>query len=541
MALIMSISEVVVISSIKPFFESFSSINLLQLEQNEINSINSIIKNAYYFIVVVLICGILRVSVVFTQYRLAGSISAKISTITFKNIINKNYLELKSANQSNYLSILIQDIPRIHDSISSFANLVSNSILVSCLILTLLILETKIFIISIIFIGLTYLLLVNYFGEKLRRSGDLITKFNHSEASLIRASLASIVNLIISDSLNKQLKKYKSIEKNLRLNMANSLIYSQSPRYIVETVCFSLFAIFVIIAVSNQSNINVLAKAGTLAFAFNRALPAAQQIYSAYAYIKSCNASLHKVVLILEQNRKAKNIINTDLLNNKQINIYNSVGLEKNKNYIKISNLGYQYNDKDRLINYPNFTFQQNHPTAITGPSGSGKSTLIELILGLIKPTTGKIIFNQENIKNINIKEYYSNISYLSQSPFLFSGSIYENIQFGSNNDTLDRNELIEIGTKLGLKKEFGSDFLDYMISDFGRNISGGQAQRCSLLRILYQIKPILILDEPCSSLDSFTADLFNDLLFEKAKNSILITITHSKIQSERFDSILIL
>ena len=105
---------------------------------------------------------------------------------------------------------------------------------------------------------------------------------------------------------------------------------------------------------------------------------------------------------------------------------------------------------------------------------------------------------------------------------------------FGSN-DEIDKDLLFKNGEKLGLKDEFGDNFLDYYISDFGRNISGGQAQRCSLLKISSNIKPIIIIDEPSSALDQKTSMLFTDLLLSKAKDSILIVITHSKEQAELF------
>tara|TARA_B100000161_G_scaffold240926_1_gene193202 strand:- start:353 stop:691 length:339 start_codon:yes stop_codon:yes gene_type:complete len=107
---------------------------------------------------------------------------------------------------------------------------------------------------------------------------------------------------------------------------------------------------------------------------------------------------------------------------------------------------------------------------------------------------------------------------------------------FGSN-QKIDKEELYHNGTMLGLKDEFGDNFLNYQISDFGRNISGGQAQRCSLLKIISNIKPILILDEPSSALDIHTSKIFNELLLSKTKKSILIVITHSKSQSDLFSS----
>ena len=158
------------------------------------------------------------------------------------------------------------------------------------------------------------------------------------------------------------------------------------------------------------------------------------------------------------------------------------------------------------------------------------------MILNLLQPSCGEIKLNNVNIKEIDPRYYFGNISYLSQSPFLFSGSIYENILFGSE-QKIDKEELYRNGTMLGLKEEFGDNFLNYQISDFGRNISGGQAQRCSLLKIISNIKPILILDEPTSALDIHTSMIFNELLFSKTNNSILIVITHSKYQSDLFPS----
>ena len=152
----------------------------------------------------------------------------------------------------------------------------------------------------------------------------------------------------------------------------------------------------------------------------------------------------------------------------------------------------------------------------------------------MLKPDKGVIKLNNIDIKKVNLPQYYKNISYLSQSPFLFSGSLYENIVFGNKKD-IPKEELYENGTKLGLRDEFGENFLDYEISDFGRNISGGQAQRCSLLKILSDIKPILIIDEPSSALDRKTSMFFTNVLIEKAKNSILIVITHSEMQADLF------
>jgi ATP-binding cassette subfamily B protein len=473
------------------------------------------------------VCGILRVFLISFQYRTAASISSSISSKAFKKIINQEYVNIKSVNQSKFLSILIQDIPRTSESISNCANLVSNIIILIFISFSLLVIETRLFLISGLFIALSYLLIGLTFAKKLKVNGENITKYNHKETSLARSTMASIVDFIISGSSAKQIKTFRNNEIELRNSYANTLIYSQTPRYIVETVCLSLFTFFILISISSKSSLLIFAQLGTLLFAFNRVLPAAQQTFSAYAFIKSSSSSINNVNQVLSLKEK-KNISALMFKNN---NLFNENRLTKNK--INLIDLAFQYN-KNKKFKFENFEFIQGIPTAIIGKSGSGKTTLIELILKLLDPTNGEIKINNQDINKIDLKEYYRNISYLSQSPFLFSGSLYENIMFGSN-DEIDKDLLFKNGEKLGLKDEFGDNFLDYYISDFGRNISGGQAQRCSLLKIASNIKPIIIIDEPSSALDQKTSMIFTDLLLSKAKDSILIVITHSREQAELF------
>ena len=531
-ALLMSISEVFVLASIKPFIQSFSLENVSNFNFNEQTNLRITLYEARKFLITVFVCGILRIFLIFAQYKIAAAVSAKISSEAFKRIINQDYIYLKSANQSKFLSILIQDIPRTSEAISNFASFCSNIIILCCISLSLLFLEPKLFIFSGILLSFVYLVILFCFAKRLKLNGNNISEFNHKEASIVRSTLASIVDFIVGGSLDKQTNIFRLNEIKLRNSYANTLIYAQSPRYIIETVCLALFTFFIIVSISSDTSLLIFAQLGTLLFAYNRVLPASQQTYAAYAFIKASSKSIENLISVFHL--KSIRISKKSIVKN-QINIKNDFFENSNFNKITIHNLNFEYENNKKII-YRDCQFEEGRPTAIVGKSGSGKTTLIELILRLLVPSKGQIKLNNININKLNPNSYYSNISYLSQSPFLFSGSIYENIMFGSNNE-MSYEELYENGIKLGLEQEFGENFLDYKISDFGRNISGGQAQRCSLLKILSNIKPILILDEPSSALDKNTSMIFNELLLSKSKKSILIVITHSQFLSDLFTS----
>ena len=173
-ALCMSLSEVVVLSSIKPFIQSFSSLSKNSLSSLDSNPNKIILMEAYKFLSTVILCGILRVFLISFQYRTAASISSSISSKAFRKIINQEYVNIKSVNQSKFLSILIQDIPLTSESISNCANLVSNIIILIFISLSLLVIETRLFLISGLFIALSYLLIGLTFAKKLKVNGENI-------------------------------------------------------------------------------------------------------------------------------------------------------------------------------------------------------------------------------------------------------------------------------------------------------------------------------------------------------------------------------
>ncbi|KAL6229973.1 hypothetical protein BDW75DRAFT_223876 [Aspergillus navahoensis] len=188
-----------------------------------------------------------------------------------------------------------------------------------------------------------------------------------------------------------------------------------------------------------------------------------------------------------------------------------------------------------------NFEIPQGTNVAIVGPSGGGKSTIAALLLRFYSPSEGRVLINGKDIKEMNAKSLRRKIGVVAQEPVLFSGTIAENISYGSPHST--RSEIVAAARKANC--QFISDFpdgLDTQVGPRGAQLSGGQKQRIAIARALIKDPDILILDEATSALDAESETLVNSALAALLRgNNTTISIAHRLSTIKRSDSIVVL
>lgn len=198
---------------------------------------------------------------------------------------------------------------------------------------------------------------------------------------------------------------------------------------------------------------------------------------------------------------------------------------------IKGDGLAYKYVDSDIKIKFPDFIFKTGDVVILNQKSGKGKSTLINLIMNLTTPTTGNIFIDYEN-KTIkpNIK---SLVSFVPQESILLNDTILNNIIFTSNitEDNIDIDRLKIVFNLAGLSHlniGFDEIFTRYC-GERGGALSGGQVQRIHIARILYENRPILIMDEPTSAIDNEGEIELLLKINDELKSKITIIASHNK------------
>ena len=198
------------------------------------------------------------------------------------------------------------------------------------------------------------------------------------------------------------------------------------------------------------------------------------------------------------------------------------------------------------MLSNLNCTFEPGRVHAIVGPSGSGKSTLVNTILGLHPAISGSIkVGNSETESSalrdaVPVKAWLANIGYLSQQPFLFNGTVKDNLTMRVPNMTVDEDEVNRLIDRLDLTDCLGETPLEFELLEGGNNLSGGQQQRLAILRALRIQRPVLILDEATSALDGLKRDAVFELLRKRANvGTNVLLITHDMSLAEQCDTIL--
>ena len=164
---------------------------------------------------------------------------------------------------------------------------------------------------------------------------------------------------------------------------------------------------------------------------------------------------------------------------------------------------------------------------ALVGPSGSGKSTFINLVIGFLRPSTGAIKLDGQDMATIDLRTSRKFLSVVAQDTILFDGTVYENVTYGMPNPTA---ELAESALRAANAWEFVEklpDGIDTIVGERGARISGGQKQRLAIARAIIRDPRILVLDEATSALDSESERLIQSALHELMKSRTTFVVAH--------------
>lgn len=208
---------------------------------------------------------------------------------------------------------------------------------------------------------------------------------------------------------------------------------------------------------------------------------------------------------------------------------------------IEFRNVRFSYTNGDEILKGVSFIAEGGKTTALVGPSGAGKSTVISLIPRFYDPSGGEILIDGQDIAHVTKQSLRNGLAYVSQQPYLFEGSIRDNIRYGRPTAT---DAEVEEAAKLAYAHDFirtQPQGYDTAVGENGVTLSGGQRQRLSIARALVRNAPILLLDEATSALDTESEAAVQKALDHAMSGRTVVVIAHRLSTVVNADKIIVM
>jgi ATP-binding cassette, subfamily B, bacterial PglK len=207
---------------------------------------------------------------------------------------------------------------------------------------------------------------------------------------------------------------------------------------------------------------------------------------------------------------------------------------------IQLDNISYSYtNTSEKAINDISLSIKKGEVIGLIGASGSGKSTLVDILLGLLTPTKGKLLIDGKDISS-NLRGWQNQIGYVPQSIYLTDDTLKSNIAFGLAIDKIDEKAVAD-AIKASQLESFVNDLpdgIETVVGERGVRLSGGQRQRIGIARALYHNPEILILDEATSALDTETEHYVMQAIYALQRTKTIVIVAHRLSTVEKCDKL---
>ncbi len=502
------------------FLSEFPEITSFLFQELKISPDNLLFVSLFTLVSFYLLKTAFMIFLAFKSGRFIFSIRKKVSEALYKSYLYSSYAFILQRNSSDIIRNINNDIGYFTSGLRSLVVILVESILLLGIFLVLIAIEPLGIAAIAPFLALTFLLIRYLTKDRLLSYGNTRQTYDGKRILHLQHTVGSIKDIKMTSKEPEFLEEFYQLNSPGIDAEKKQFIISQLPRLFLEAgiiFCVGSLVLFLLYLL-NRTPEAVALTLGILAVAIFRMLPSVNRILTAAQQLRYTIPSFN--ILANEMDKSKETHIKE--------NISSKNYLDFNKE-ISIKGLTFKYPETDtNVLENINLKIPKYSLVGLVGESGTGKSTFVNLLLGLLSPSEGKILVDGEDVQT-NLSNWQKKIGYVQQKTFLLDASLKVNISLNFTDQNLDE-EQIKLSIRDSQLENFLSSLpegLETILGEGGSKLSGGQQQRIGIARALYRNTDILVLDESTSNLDSETEKRFMDSVLKMKGKKTIILISH--------------
>lgn len=442
----------------------------------------------------------------------------------FRNFLAKPYEYFLSLKTGELIRIIEGDVNQAYSLLMILIGLFSEIFTSVAIIAVILIASPLMTVFVGVVMGLSLLIIAKIIRPVLARKGLEWQKHRALSNKWFLEGIHGIKDIKVSGKEKYFLDNFSHSSFKAAHAEKWSVALNHIPRLMIEMVSISSMLLLISYLIFKGEELkNLMPVLGAFVMAAVRLLPSANRIVAAINAISYNEPSLNKLV----ENLDAMELQGDEVLKEEvEEEKYSMERLRENIEFRKVS---FCYKDSDKpVLKEADMMIPIGKSIGIIGSSGSGKTTVVDLLLGLLKPSSGEILADGKGIEQ-NEAKWLKRIAYIPQSIFMLDASIQENIAFGKKREEIDEKRIRKSLQEANLMELVNSlsEGIYTEIGERGLRLSGGQRQRIGIARALYENAEILVFDEATSALDNETEAAIMQSINELQGEKTMIIIAH--------------
>ncbi len=429
--------------------------------------------------------------------RLSNELGYSFSTRLFGIYIRQDYsLHLKK-NRASSLDLITDEVESTMVGVLvTGVEILSNAFLALLMTSMIMLISFKAAVIAAVVLSVAYTLIHLSFAERVEEHGEEVYDLGIRLMNVVQEALAGIREIKTYHAEESFCRQHAELSREIADHSTGHALLEFAPRQMLEAVAFSGIVVFALVSMMIYPDPGqVMPMIALYGMAAYRLIPTLREIY---ADMETINYAKFMVVRLQEE--FAREI--TEQQQGTEV-----LALD-NDPLIEFTGIEYSYPGEARnVLQDFNWTLKKHTRTALIGPSGAGKSTVIDILTGLLQANSGELRIAGTLMNKSNMASWQKRISYISQSIYLFDGTLAQNIAMQDESSKIDMDRVSRAceQAELSAYVETLDEGYDTALGIGEKLLSGGQLRRLGIARALYREPELLILDESLNELDSET------------------------------------